>query len=150
MCNKRLPLEEFYQKKSGRWKGKCFSYCIPCTNKRSKDWYNKNKPKHLKNSEKKYKRIREEIIKLLGGGCVGCTVTDKRVLCIDHINGDGHRDRVAGQGNGMYYRILAKIKNGDKSYQLLCLNCNWIKAIEKGELKNKLKRNTINSRRLKR
>jgi len=89
--------------------------------------------------------IRNKVIVLLGSKCANpynlphsdwCN--DKRVLEIDHINGDGWKERkeLKSSGNAKYFRfILKKIKSGSKDYQLLCCNCNKIKQIEKREFR---------------
>lgn len=67
--------------------------------------------------------------------CVRCGCSDMRVLCIDHIEGGGnaHRRAILKRRGGIpFYRWLKQ--NGYPSgFQVLCLNCNWIKAVERGE-----------------
>ena len=53
-----------------------------------------------------------------------------RALSIDHLDGGGtaHRKIV---GRNIYYWL---IKNAfPKGYQVLCMNCQWIKRVEKNE-----------------
>jgi hypothetical protein len=90
-------------------------------------------------------KARDEVIALLGSKCANpynlphpdwCN--EKRVLEVDHINGDGWKERkeIGSSGNGKYFRyILKKIKEGSKDYQLLCCNCNKIKQTEKREFR---------------
>jgi hypothetical protein len=90
-------------------------------------------------------RIRMEIILLLGGQCANPyglhdkSFTDIRCLQIDHINGDGAKERMKIVGpyrkccSQYYVHILRQIKLGSKDYQLLCANCNWIKRWENKE-----------------
>lgn len=93
----------------------------------------------LKNPEKTSKlhhihnlKIRKEIIELLGGECVRCGFSDWRALQVDHINGGGCKERKKLKSK--YYKyILQLLKTGNKDYQLLCANCNWIKKYEMGE-----------------
>ena len=64
-----------------------------------------------------------------------CGITDFRVLCVDHKNGDGEYERrYMSQGTGMFYRFLRDIESGKDKYQLLCFNCNWLKALKQKEL----------------
>jgi hypothetical protein len=77
----------------------------------------------------KRKKVREEIISLLGGKCIICGYSGL-ALQIDHVNGKGTEERkILGKGvkecNLKYLLfVLDKIKNGSKDYQLLCSNHN--------------------------
>lgn len=84
-------------------------------------------------------KTKTEIFHLLGDKCSnsnclipnGCT--DIRCLQIDHVNGNGSKEK-RRKGGEMYYRIVLKeIKAGSKDYQLLCANCNWIKRYNNRE-----------------
>lgn len=72
----------------------------------------------------------------LGGKCVGCGLEDRRVLCIDHVNGNGWLER---QERGMR-AMIARILNGVPGYQLLCHNCNHLKKLENGEHRGRKER----------
>lgn len=61
--------------------------------------------------------------------CNCCGFSDERALQIDHINGNGHKEREEFGYVGLQKRVLAN----PKEYQLLCANCNWIKRAEEGE-----------------
>lgn len=87
----------------------------------------KEKRKKIRN--KQYAILRNRVFKLLGGQCKRCKIKDKRVLQIDHIRGGGTRER---RKHGST-KILKKILEGEKGYQLLCANCNWIKKFNKRE-----------------
>lgn len=65
--------------------------------------------------------------------CV-CGVEDPRLLCIDHVKGNGAEERRLKGGNGMIRMMLNKIKSGSREYQLLCLNHNWLKALVNKEV----------------
>lgn len=84
---------------------------------------------------------RLEIIKLLGGKCKKCSVSDFRILQIDHVKGGGNKDS-KGFGLAYYRHVLKKIRNGSKDYQLLCSNCNWIKRWERNEVRREYKDET--------
>lgn len=106
-------------------------------------WRNNNRKK-WNGMQRRYSLVRRrkvhiEVIQLLGGKCSNpnCLVpnrcSDIRCLQIDHVNGDGYKERIS-KGAEMYYKhILKQIKTGSKDYQLLCANCNWIKRFENGE-----------------
>ncbi len=68
-------------------------------------------------------------------GSQPCPVSDIRALSIDHINGGGNKQRRelkhARDGSG-FYRWLV-IHGFPEGYQVLCQNCNFIKADVRGE-----------------
>lgn len=76
--------------------------------------------------------LRKKILFLLGGKCNKCGFSDERALQIDHINGDGYKER--RQGVARKNTIINEIIIGKKRYQLLCANCNWIKRFENNEI----------------
>ena len=111
------------------------SYCRSCNKAKAKSWYAKNRNKHNGKSLARYQLLRTNCITALGGKCQSCEVTDHRILCVDHKNGNGAVERKKyGTGTGLLYKIHREIKNGKHDYQLLCHNCNWIKALECHEL----------------
>jgi hypothetical protein len=87
-------------------------------------------------SEKKQSlraKLKAEIMSHYSGGTVSCTCgyNDIRALSIDHIEGGGtqHRKEIASGG---LYRWLKK--NGfPEGYQVLCMNCQFIKRYENNE-----------------
>lgn len=92
-------------------------------------------------------RLKDAAFKKLGDRCASPTCfwinedgtrgcTDRRCIQIDHVDGDGKKDRKGGGGRySMYLRIL---KDTDKKYQILCANCNWIKLVVNGEWKKRV------------
>lgn len=82
-----------------------------------------------------YKKfLRGTLLTKLGGKCVRCGFSDARILQVDHVNGNGHREKIRRRSAILYYRdILIEVEQGSKEYQCLCPNCNWIKRIENGE-----------------
>lgn len=62
-----------------------------------------------------------------GKKCVRCGHDDIQVLCIDHINDDGHLHRRAGLTGTAFYAWLIKNKF-PSGFQILCANCNTKKA----------------------
>jgi hypothetical protein len=109
-----------------------------------KNW-KENNPEHAKEIIKKSNhkvrlKIKLEIFNLLGSCCINPynqhdkPYTDIRALQIDHVNGNGNKERKQFNGTLPYYKyILEKIKLGSKDYQLMCSNCNNIKRFEENE-----------------
>ena len=88
-----------------------------------------------KNTAKRAEKLvlREAILDRTGRCCVRCGFADTRALQIDHIQGDGARDHGRNSANLGYYRqVLRSLSTGERRYQVLCANCNWIKAQEEG------------------
>ena len=87
--------------------------------------------------KKYYFKLKDKVFEALGGAkCSNpdCHTpgreTDKRCLQIDHINGNGNRDR---KKYGSTYKYFQAILANPSEYQILCANCNWIKRAENDE-----------------
>ena len=120
--------------------------CKACNLARSNEWRRKH-PEASRQYARDYYRnhpkynvawgrqnridIRNEMIDAYGGKCASCSITDKRVLDIDHIDNTGGVDRKAGMWGWRLYRWLRKHGYPRENYQLLCRNCNWIKEMER-------------------
>lgn len=76
---------------------------------------------------------REELIEIIGGMvCKHCSITDSRILQIDHILGNGS-DMPLSKG----YILDIYLDNpylAKKELQILCCNCHRIKSLESGDL----------------
>jgi hypothetical protein len=77
--------------------------------------------------------LRKQVLLKLGNECIKCGNKDYRVLQVDHVDGNGNKERKEqGMGNGSTTKYLKRIlDNTTNSYQLLCANCNLIKYYEK-------------------
>lgn len=89
---------------------------------------------------------RDALIVVLGGKCSceypdcwhdgHCPVSDRRCLQIDHVNGDGARDRKIFSGSESMCRYyLENFGQEGHRLQLLCANCNHTKALWNNELR---------------
>lgn len=95
-----------------------------------------NRPENrgkVKIIQRKYReKLRLEILTHYGGSpprCACCGTDDVRVLAVDHINNDGAKHRkITGAGTGFY--LWLKRNGFPKGFQVLCMNCNWIKRLE--------------------
>ena len=81
------------------------------------------------------RELRAQIISELGPLCAQCGFADVRALQIDHVNNDGYKEKDIGPASWYYTLILRSIKKGEGRYQVLCANCNRIKAVESGSIR---------------
>ena len=93
------------------------------------------------------KNLRIKIIKHLGGECIICGERDMDVLERDHPENDGYKNR---SKNGYkkwesVEQIFKGIKNKtlEKSFQILCRNCNWKKHLYNMEFNRLEKYNLV-------
>ena len=85
----------------------------------------------IENRKKLYYEHKNKIFDYYGRICKCCGEDIPKFLTIDHINNDGYLHKELGINR--YKEILKEIFNGlgDK-YQVLCMNCNFGKKINKG------------------
>lgn len=81
--------------------------------------------------------LKIEVLSHYGNGkcaCVFCKEERLPCLSIDHINGNGAKERkkLASRGNGLYYWL--KRNDYPSGYQTLCMNCQWMKRHNKNEV----------------
>ena len=81
---------------------------------------------------------RHELMDLLGGKvCVHCGFDDVRILQFDHKNGFGCKDlKKHGDTRALVRFYLKNPLLAKSELQVLCPNCNWIKAVENKELQS--------------
>lgn len=93
--------------------------------------YHAEHKEELRAKGRKYAlRIKLETLAHYGGSCACCGETEPTFLSIDHIEGGGtkHRKALRTGGGHTFYRWLRK--NGyPKEFQILCMNCQFGKAI---------------------
>ncbi len=100
--------------------------------KKYREYYKQHKGSISLYRKEYYRRQRAEALEALGGQCVKCGFSDFRVLQIDHVNGDGNKERKTTTGFSNYFKKVISDTIG--AYQLLCANCNWIKKYENNEI----------------
>ena len=87
-------------------------------------------------------RLKSEVLTHYGGGelaCVKCGFSDIKALSLDHISGNGAAERKKlGYRAQEVYLTLRKL-NWPVGYQTLCMNCQWIKRSDNGEVRGKTK-----------
>lgn len=79
---------------------------------------------------------RAELLEFMGGKCIKCGFSDSRALQIDHVNGGG-RNKHEGSSRMFIKNVLNSLIKGEKKYQLLCANCNWIKRMDNKEYRKR-------------
>lgn len=70
--------------------------------------------------------LRAEAFRTLGEECVGCGLSDKRLLVFDHIAGDGNTELWPCGSRGGTLTKLYSVRRNPERYRILCHNCNWL------------------------
>ena len=84
---------------------------------------------------KYHQSLRLESIRLLGGKCVDCGITDVRVLQLDHKELVRRKPTVERPGGRKILRAIVLGKIGKNELDLRCANCHMIKTYSKDKLK---------------
>lgn len=110
--------------------------------KYSHEYYLKNKEKIIEANKryrdknetwhKTYRReLRKKTLDAYGGKCVCCGEHRWQFLTIDHPKGDGQKDREPHRRIvGQFYGWLRKQGYPQGYYQVLCMNCNWVRRYD--------------------
>lgn len=114
-------LNVIYKLKSGSYKPNV-DIDLRCHNCNVIYEYEVGKRQGLSNYE-----IKEKVIKLLGSKCVGCSLEDKRILCVNHLIQKPKYE----QTHEYYIKILNGIYKPNVDVDLRCFNCNWLYEHEK-------------------
>lgn len=69
--------------------------------------------------------------------CCRCGFRDLRALSIDHIDGGGYQERMSLDGGGGFKFYDRLEKTWPDGLQVLCMNCQFIKRVENGELRKR-------------
>lgn len=99
------------------------------------NWRNANRTyfnaTHAEALKARRQRWRALILEHYGPFCNICGYDqDERALCIDHVNNDGASERRLY--GSRWVELVIKEGYPDR-YQILCHNCNFIKALEHAE-----------------
>jgi hypothetical protein len=73
------------------------------------------------------RRIKRRAMDAYGGKCACCGETELLFLAIDHIDGDGGKQRAEeGRGSsGSYFYRWLQDQGWPEGYRVLCFNCNF-------------------------
>lgn len=83
---------------------------------------------HRKQSRESKARLKAVLFDMYGHVCVRCGFDDKRALTLDHKNNNGNEERRLLGERGVY--LKAKNNYLPNEYQILCMNCQFIKRVE--------------------
>jgi hypothetical protein len=79
-----------------------------------------------------HRSLRDRVFAKLGARCRACGYdVDERALAIDHVHGGGRDHRRNLVSSTIFMKAVLEDESG--SFQVLCCNCNMIKAHENGE-----------------
>lgn len=102
-----------------------------------REWSKRNKQKIRDKTNQEREHDKEYVFLALGNKCFKCSLTDRRVLQVDHIDRNLRKTtKFKRGGKGLY----AAIRRGEfplGGFQLLCANCNWIKRVENKEIQQR-------------
>src|SRR6267142_5154280 len=102
--------------------------------KTNRDHYHRYREEHIAKQTAYRQRIKDACYAAYGGYiCKCCEITEKSVLCLDHIENDGYKNRkeIGYRGGiGVYLWIVRN--NFPSGFQVLCYNCNQSKRINGG------------------
>lgn len=136
-CSKKCGRKHYYETHKEKWI-KSLKYRDPA---KKREW---DKNYRIRHHDREVDRVAEwrKKYKMMAFKhyspelkCNKCGINDMRVLSIDHINGDGWKDRQKGSRRGSGWNFCRwLIKNGyPEGYQVLCMNCQFIKRHENDE-----------------
>ena len=100
---------------------------------KAKEWritnaesYQKSLHQHIPYLRKYYNDKKREVLSHYSPNmiCVVCGESNLNVLTIDHINGGGGK-HLKSIGGNIYYWL--RRNNYPSGYQVLCMNCNWLR-----------------------
>jgi hypothetical protein len=86
-----------------------------------------NRAKRDKHMKEYVVSIRRDLLDIYGWKCACCGEDNASFLTLDHINGDGYKERAERGGGLREFRRAIKSYDPTK-YQILCYNCNQGRA----------------------
>jgi len=135
-CGIPLTDENWYPS----YKRKCDYVCKKCKYEHAKEWNQNNKDRmnQLKkvwrqnnrdkvnqSQRESHRQLNDEVIDAYGGKCACCGETRKEFLSIDHIDGNGNKQKKEiGVRTSQEFYCWLKQNNYPEGFQVLCFNCN--------------------------
>lgn len=125
--------------------GRVVKYCPECRKlkwkiwKKTRNWETSEKGKaYMKSYHVEYKdKLKKLVYDYYGWSCKCCNETLESMLTVDHVNNDGFLDRKLQISGARFYKKIIN-ENYPSTYQILCMNCNWSKRINKGVCQHKI------------
>ena len=81
-------------------------------------------------------KLKGDVIRHYSNGtmtCLWCGFGDIRALSIDHINGNGAKEKRDKNWSGAKFYVRLRQLGYPEGYQVLCMNCQWIKRTKNEE-----------------
>ena len=134
-CDRTLPKTEFYSNK--RKPDGLGTACKVCAKQQGREHRNRHPERVYLRELAAKNELKHEVFSQYcdeGVKCKRCGFSDLRALTIDHIDGNGnqHRKSIGRNSGCTFYRWL-KQQAYPEGFQVLCMNCQFIKRFEKGE-----------------
>lgn len=88
--------------------------------------------KERKKAKEQVHRVKLEVFMHYSSGtptCKRCGITDLDVLCLDHIDGGGTKDRLYSNHAGSNLHYFLRRNGYPDGFQVLCANCNLKKWV---------------------
>ena len=153
-CEEEKTLDNFYKRHS-KWTPRTkftevVAECKSCSLERRDKHYKKNygsiREKDNHGCHERRVRVRDAAFAAYGGyKCVCCGESEPSFMTLDHINNDGadFRRKVYGKRTAAgYHTYIWLAKNGYPNIvQVLCMNCNHGKRMNKGICPHQVRRN---------
>lgn len=92
--------------------------------------WNKAHPGRPRGPRASQAKLRKQVIMGYGGFCTCCGENELEFLTIEHLLGDGSKERKA-LGNYGVYKRLRSLGFPKDNYTVLCMNCNWVQRYGK-------------------
>ena len=94
---------------------------------KSRAWHLAHAAERNSQTLRRRREQRAKVTAMLGGKCACCGETEPIFLTLDHVQNDGHRDRMLAR-----HLLLKRVEREGypkDRYQILCWNCNAAKAM---------------------
>ena len=113
-------------------------WCPQCRCEYNKQYNKQHKTQRQILNATQHSKLKLEVLQHVSGLTIPqckCGFKDIRALSIDHINGNGniHRKTAVSSCGNIIYRWL-KQNNYPSGFQVLCMNCQFIKKTEDREI----------------
>ena len=133
MKNNKERCREYYQENRERIlaANKAYTEAHP---EQAKKWW----AAHAERTRVERETLKAQVFEKHGNKCARCGYNDTRALQIDHVAGNGWKDK-GRMGKPAYLREVLVDETG--KFQILCANCNLIKKVENKELPFSFTRN---------